>query len=78
MDFMKANWIPANKPIVKNVHWDANNVWLRIYFSGYGNIEDAFLPRNKTTGDKYFGFVRFGREKDAASAIEGTNGRTLE
>merc|ERR1711953_1435556 len=55
---------------------------LRRKFERYGDLGDAYIPRDRSTGgprdSRGFGFVRFKDKRDASDAIRGMDGYDLD
>merc|ERR1711892_1151955 len=63
---------------VDNLSCRTTTETLRRKFERYGEIGDAYVPRDRNTGDsRGFGFVRFFDKRDAADAVKGLDGRDL-
>ena len=63
---------------VINLHPESSEDDVIDMFSEYGKLGAVSLPRNKRTGLlDGFGIFAFKHHDDAASAIDGVNGRTL-
>lgn len=68
----------SNKLYIGNLSWQMSDQELRDFFAQYGEVEDAFILRDRATGrSKGFGFVTFVNEDDAKKALEATNGQDL-
>ena len=77
------------KLYVGNLTWTTNEDTLRQLFGAHGEVNDAFIIRDKLTGNssligksRGFGFVEFGSKDEAEKAmqeLDGTqsDGRTL-
>jgi RNA recognition motif-containing protein len=63
---------------VGGLDWRVTSEQLKEFFEGIGPVSDAFVVKDRDTGDsRGFGFVTMDR-KDAAAAIEKLNGESLE
>merc|ERR1712212_714135 len=64
---------------VDNLSYRTSTETLRRKFERYGDIGDAYIPRDRSTGDsRGFGFVRFYDKRDASDAIRGMDGYDLD
>merc|ERR1712035_124917 len=64
---------------VDNLSYRTSTETLRRKFERYGEIGDAYVPRDRNTGDsRGFGFVRFYDKRDAADAVKGMDGYELD
>merc|ERR1711937_654272 len=64
---------------VDNLSYRTATETLRRKFERYGEIGDAYVPRDRNTGDsRGFGFVRFFDKRDAADAVKGMDGYELD
>merc|ERR1712168_390882 len=64
---------------VDNLSYRTSTETLRRKFERYGEIGDAYVPRDRNTGDsRGFGFVRFFDKRDAADAVKGMDGYELD
>merc|ERR1711937_201489 len=60
---------------VDNLSYRTSTEELRRKFERYGEVGDAYIPRDRSTGDsRGFGFIRFRDKRDASDAIEGMDG----
>ncbi|KAF3793906.1 Heterogeneous nuclear ribonucleoprotein 27C [Nymphaea thermarum] len=70
------------KLVVLGIPWDVNTEGLRQYMSKFGEIEDAIVMKERSTGrSRGFGYVTFASEEDAKNALESEHilgGRVLE
>lgn len=67
------------KLFVANIPWSVNNEGLKDMFSKFGEILEAEVISDRTSGrSKGFGFVTFQNEEDAKKAIEEMNGKEIE
>ncbi len=61
---------------VGNLPYDVTEDELRQYFSTYGQVTDASIPKDKDTGrSKGFGFIDMPTQSEAEAAIAATNGK---
>lgn len=68
----------GNRIYVGNLPYSADNAQLSQLFSAYGEVVDARVITDRTTGQsKGFGFVELSTEEDARRAISELNGTTL-
>jgi RNA recognition motif-containing protein len=64
---------------VGSLSWDTTTETLRSVFSQFGQVTDAAVLTDRTTGQsRGFGFVTFESRKDAARAIEQLNGSEID
>jgi len=69
----------ASKVYVGNLSWNTTDDSLRQAFSGFGNVTDSIVMRDRDTGrSRGFGFVTFTNDSEANSAIEGLNEQELD
>lgn len=69
----------SKKLYVGNLPWSIRNESLQELFAEFGEIEDAFVMKEKGTGrSKGFGFVTFVNDEDADKALAAMNGKELE
>lgn len=67
------------KLFVANLPWSVNNEGLKDMFSKFGEVMEAEVISDRTSGrSKGFGFVTFQNEEDAKKAIEEMNGKEVE
>ncbi|CAN6478601.1 unnamed protein product [Victoria cruziana] len=70
------------KLVVLGIPWDVDTEGLRQYMSKFGEIEDAIVMKERSTGrSRGFGYVTFASEEDAKNALESEHilgGRVLE
>ncbi|KAH7856731.1 hypothetical protein Vadar_004862 [Vaccinium darrowii] len=63
---------------VDNLPSSMDVAWLRQLFSPFGCVKDVFIPSKRSSSfNTKFGFVRFKRREEAASAIEDLNGALI-
>lgn len=68
----------GNRIYVGNLPYSADNAQLSQLFSAYGEVVDARVITDRTTGQsKGFGFVELSTEEDARRAISELNGTML-
>lgn len=68
----------GNRIYVGNLPYSADNAQLTQLFSAYGEVVDARVITDRTTGQsKGFGFVEMSTEDDARRAISELNGTVL-
>lgn len=68
----------GNRIYVGNLPYSADNAQLSQLFSAYGEVVDARVITDRTTGQsKGFGFVELSTEEDARRAISELNGTVL-
>merc|ERR1712180_580344 len=64
---------------VDNLSYRTSTETLRRKFERYGDIGDAYIPRDRSTGEsRGFGFVRFRDKRDASDAIKGMDGYEMD
>merc|ERR1712113_301076 len=64
---------------VDNLSYRTSTETLRQKFERYGDVGDAYIPRDRHTGDsRGFGFVRFHDKRDASDAIKGMDGYEMD
>merc|ERR1711953_1549534 len=64
---------------VDNLSYRTSTDVLRRKFERYGEIGDAYIPRDRSTGEsRGFGFVRFHDKRDASDAIKGMDGYEMD
>merc|ERR1712131_387873 len=64
---------------VDNLSYRTSTETLRRKFERYGDVGDAYIPRDRHTGDsRGFGFVRFHDKRDASDAIKGMDGYEMD
>ena len=69
----------ASKLYVGNLPYSATTDQLREYFATAGNVVDAVVITDRSSGrSKGFGFVEFEKEEDAKKAVETFNGKDFE
>ncbi len=69
----------SNRIFVGNLSFDTTTDSLRAAFSAYGEVTDAHIPTDRSTGQaRGFGFVTMGSASEAQQAIENLNGSSLE
>jgi len=67
------------KVYVGNLPWSVDDEKLREMFSGYGDIEEATVIKDKFSGrSKGFGFVTFSDDESAKKAIAEMNEKDIE
>ncbi|KAJ8648144.1 hypothetical protein MRB53_001167 [Persea americana] len=70
------------KLVVLGIPWDVDTEALRQYMSKFGELEDAIVMKERSTGrSRGFGYVTFSSAEDAKNALEGEHvlgGRMLE
>ena len=67
------------KLFVGNISWQATQEQLADLFAQYGNVEEAIIITDRTSGrSKGFGFVTFTNDDEAEKAIEALNGYDFE
>ena len=70
---------PPCRLFVGGLSWDTNEETLRKAFGEIGTVADAFIVRDRTTGDsRGFGFVTMENGKDAGKAIESLHDSDLD
>lgn len=63
------------KLFVGNISWQATQEQLADLFAQYGNVEEAIIITDRTSGrSKGFGFVTFTNDDEAEKAIEALSG----
>ncbi|THV06791.1 hypothetical protein K435DRAFT_743389 [Dendrothele bispora CBS 962.96] len=68
-----------SKIYVGNLSWNTTDDTLRQAFSNYGNVIDSIVMRDRDTGrSRGFGFVTYGSENEAQSAISSMNEQELD
>ncbi|CAI5532560.1 unnamed protein product [Closterium sp. Naga37s-1] len=71
-------FMSGNKLFIGGLAWEADEKALADAFSAYGTVEEAKVIRDRFTGrSRGFGFVSFASDEEAASALEGVNGKEL-
>ena len=66
----------SNKLFVGNLLYEISSEELGQFFSQYGEIEEAVVITDRTSNrSKGYGFVRFVRPSDAATAAQEVNGK---
>ena len=69
----------AKKLYVGNLSFQTNDDSLRNAFSVFGEISSCTVVMDRYTGSsKSFGFVEMAQEHEAAAAMSGMNGQTLD
>jgi cold-inducible RNA-binding protein len=69
----------SKKLFVGSLSWGTNEDSLREAFAAYGDIVDAKVIVDRETGrSRGFGFVTFGSEEEAQSALDSLNGSSLD
>jgi RNA recognition motif-containing protein len=64
---------------VGNLSFDSDENTVRNAFAQYGDVRDVKLITDRDTGrPRGFGFVTMGNDAEAAAAIEGMDGQTLD
>jgi len=67
-----------NKLFIGSLPWSITSESLRDLFAQYGEITEAIVITDRTTGrSKGFGFVTFAKEEDAQKALE-MEGKEIE
>ncbi|MCJ1241401.1 hypothetical protein MMC14_009406 [Varicellaria rhodocarpa] len=72
-----------SKLFIGGLAWHTDDSALRAKFEEFGQVEEAIVVKDRDTGrSRGFGFVRYGQESDADSAINSMNnvefdGRTI-
>ena len=67
-----------SKIYVGNLPFSATEETVRALFAQHGTVESVALPTDRDTGQKRgFGFVEMSRQ-DAARAIQGLNGHSMD
>ena len=67
-----------NKLYVGNLPYSVDESYLEQLFSGYGNVDEVALIKDRETGrSKGFAFVTFNNQEAAEKALE-QNGKELE
>ncbi|CAI5483810.1 unnamed protein product [Closterium sp. Yama58-4] len=71
-------FMSGNKLFIGGLAWEADEKVLEDAFSPFGTVEEAKVIRDRFTGrSRGFGFVSFANDEEAASALEGVNGKEL-
>ena len=69
----------GKKLFVGGLSWNTDDNGLRAAFEACGVVEDAKVITDRETGrSRGFGFVTFGSEQDAMSAVQQMNGTSLD
>ena len=69
----------GKKLFVGGLSWNTDDNGLRSAFEQFGTVEDAKVITDRESGrSRGFGFVTFGSEEDAQSAIQQMNGAELD
>ncbi|CAI7792054.1 unnamed protein product [Closterium sp. NIES-53] len=69
-------FMSGNKLFIGGLAWEADEKALADAFSAYGTVEEAKVIRDRFTGrSRGFGFVSFASDEEAATALEGVNGK---
>ncbi len=69
----------SNRIFVGNLSFDTTTDSLREAFSPFGEVSDAHIPTDRTTGQpRGFGFVTMGSSREAQEAIQNLNGSSLD
>ncbi len=69
----------GNRLYVGNLSFDTSADAVRAAFSEFGSVEDVHVVMDRDTGrPRGFAFVTMGSDAEAASAISGMNGTTLD
>lgn len=69
----------GNRLYVGNLSFHATDDTLREVFSQFGQVTDVHIVQDRDTGrSRGFAFVTMGTAEEAASAISGMNGQSLE
>ena len=69
----------AKKLFIGGLSWNTTAEHLREAFEEFGDISDAIVISDKSTGrSKGFGFITFNNDGDADNAIAEGNGAELE
>ncbi|KAG9013525.1 hypothetical protein FRB94_002119 [Tulasnella sp. JGI-2019a] len=67
------------KIYIGNLSWNTNDDLLREAFSQFGQVLDCIVMRDRETGrSRGFGFVTYGSEQEAQSAISSMNEQDLD
>ena len=68
-----------NKLYVGNLSWDSDEGSVRASFQRFGEVQDVKLITDRDTGrPRGFGFVTMASDAEAAQAVDGMNGQTLD
>lgn len=69
----------TKKLFVGGLSWGTDDHGLRAAFEPHGTVEEAKVITDRESGrSRGFGFVTFGTEDEAQSAMEAMNGTTLD
>jgi RNA recognition motif-containing protein len=69
----------GNRLYVGNLSFDSTTETLRQAFAAFGEVTDAHVVQDRTTGQsRGFGFVTMGNASDAAKAIAEMNGAVVD
>lgn len=69
----------SNRVFIGNLSFDTTADSLRAAFSPYGEVSDAHIPTDRTTGQpRGFAFITMGSSQEAQEAIQNLNGSTLD
>jgi RNA recognition motif-containing protein len=75
----KAEMLGPTKLFIGGLSWDTTTEDLRTAFSNFGNIVDAVVITDRSTGrSRGFGFVTYEKRLDADEAVKQMNGRELD
>ena len=68
-----------NKLYVGNLSWDSDEGSVRASFQRFGEVQDVKLITDRDAGrPRGFGFVTMASDAEAAQAVDGMNGQTLD
>ncbi|KXS09901.1 hypothetical protein M427DRAFT_63262 [Gonapodya prolifera JEL478] len=69
----------GTKVFVGNLSWSTTDDSLRDKFAEFGNVEEAYVMKERETGrSRGFGFVTFSNNDEATAAIDGANEKDLD
>ncbi|KAI8596086.1 hypothetical protein EDD21DRAFT_389368 [Dissophora ornata] len=69
----------SNKLFVGSLSWNTTDESLRQAFEEFGNVIDSTVVKDRETGrSRGFGFVSFGSDTEAESAIAAMNDQELD
>lgn len=69
----------SKKLFVGNINWQASQEELQDLFAQHGQIEEAVIIHDRSTGrSKGFGFVTFTDDQAADAAVQALNGQEFQ